>query len=467
MAFSSIEFLYCFLPVTLLLYVLAPRRLKNTVLLIMSVVFYYYGERQYTLLLIISSLSDWFWSLMIEGCRGTKKAKVFLIFSIVINLSLLGFFKYADFFISSFNAVFGTALPLTHVPLPIGISFFTFQTMSYTIDVYRGEAKAQRNLLNMATYVCLFPQLVAGPIVRYTDLAAELESRTVSVDDISDGLRQFAVGLGKKMLLANAMGELCSAFRSTATPSVALCWIAALAYMLQVYLDFSAYSDMAIGLGRMFGFHFPINFHYPFLSRSISEFWQRWHITLGSWFRDYVYIPLGGNRTTRARQIRNLAVVWLLTGLWHGAAWNFVLWGVYFGVLISLEKLCFVRILERCTAVVRHIYVLLTVLLSFVIFGADGLGGLITDFGRLFGFGALPLWNAETAYLAESYAVSILLCAFASLPFAHQLWEKAHNSKVGTRILVIAEPLCIAALLLISTAHLVDGSFNPFLYFRF
>lgn len=334
MLFSSITFLYGFLPLTLALYFLAPKSWRNGVLLAASLLFYFFGEPIYVSLLLISSISDFCWSLLIEKHRDQpKRTRFYLIASIVINLGLLGFFKYTDFFIGTVNDLLGTSIPLTGVPLPIGISFFTFQTMSYTIDVYRGRASAQRNLATFATFVCLFPQLIAGPIVRYTDVAAELESRKSTLEGVALGLRRFAFGLGKKVLLANAMGELCTAFRDAQSQSVLFFWLYAVAFSLQIYFDFSGYSDMAIGLGRIFGFQFPENFNYPFISKSITEFWRRWHMTLGSWFRDYVYIPLGGNRCSKAKWLRNLAVVWLLTGLWHGASWNFVLWGALFGVL--------------------------------------------------------------------------------------------------------------------------------------
>ena len=462
MLFSSITFLYLFLPIVLVLYALAPRRLKNYVLLVASLVFYFFGEPVYTILLLISSVSDYLHSLFIEPRRGRRSAKVALVSSIVVNLGLLGFFKYADFFLSSLNAVLGTQIPLPGVELPIGISFYTFQTMSYTIDVYRGEVHAQRNLATFATFVSLFPQLIAGPIVRYTDVARELESRRTRLEDFALGIRRFAFGLGKKVLIANAMGELCSVFRDTDEKSVLFFWIYAVAYSLQIYFDFSGYSDMAIGLGRMFGFHFPENFNYPYISRSITEFWRRWHMTLGSWFRDYVYIPLGGNRCSRAKWLRNIAVVWLLTGLWHGAAWNFALWGVLFGLLLMAEKLWYGRYLEKCRPL-AHVYVLLVVVLSFVIFNASGLAGLRSDFAGLFGLGGWPLANGITLYYLRSYAVLLIIAIVASLPLGRQLYARVQDAKVMT----LLEPAAVAGLLVAVTAYLVDGSFNPFLYFRF
>ena len=464
MLFSSITFLYAFLPLTLLVYFLVPKSWRNGVLLLASLIFYFFGEPVYVVLLLISSLSDYFWSLCIEKHRGDqRRTKAYLIVSIVINLGLLGFFNYADFLIGTVNAIFGTAIPLTKVPLPIGISFFTFQTMSYTIDVYRGRAHAQRNLATLATFVCLFPQLIAGPIVRYTDVAAELESRKSTLDGVALGLRRFAFGLGKKVLLANAMGELCAAFRATQDPSVLFYWIYAVAFTLQIYFDFSGYSDMAIGLGRIFGFRFPENFDYPYISRSITEFWRRWHMTLGSWFRDYVYIPLGGNRTSKGKWLRKLAIVWLLTGLWHGASWNFVLWGAFFGVLLIVEKLWLLKPLERSPRVIQHIYVLLLVIVSFVIFNANGLSGVAGDLGGLIGLGGLPAVSQDALYYLRSYAVLLAVCAVAALPLGKRVYERFQNAGIMT----VLEPVAVAALLAAVTASLVDGSFNPFLYFRF
>ncbi len=467
MLFSSVTFLYAFLPLTLLLYLVAPKKLKNAVLLVASLFFYYFGERTYIAIMLISSISDYCWSLLIEKYRGRKITKLFLVMSLVVNLGLLGFFKYADFFITNINGILGTAIPLTNVPLPIGISFYTFQTMSYTIDVYRGNANVQKNLLSFATFVCLFPQLIAGPIVRYTDLAAELDERKHSLEDISCGMRRFAMGLGKKVLLANAMGELCSVLTAQTERSVLMYWLYAVAYSLQIYLDFSAYSDMAIGLGRIFGFKFPENFNYPFISKSITEFWRRWHMTLGTWFRDYVYFPLGGSRTTTLKWLRNILVVWMITGFWHGAEWNFVLWGLYFGVLLMIEKLFLMKILDRCAGAVRHIYVLFTVLISFVIFSVEKMENLPVYVGGLFGAGGIPIWDASTVYTLDSFLVLLVLCVIASLPLPKMLYNKVASTVAGERALAVLEPVSIVLMTVLSTALLVDGSFNPFLYFRF
>lgn len=467
MVFSSISFLYVFLPAVLLLYFIAPRRFKNAVLLLSSLLFYFFGEPKYTVLLVISSLSDYLHSLVIEKCRGTKKAKGFLISSIVINLAMLGFFKYSDFFIGIVNALFGADIPLIRVPLPIGISFFTFQTMSYTVDVYRGRVHAERNFATMATYVCLFPQLVAGPIVRYSEVSDELHHRRVGLDDVYSGVLRFAIGMGKKVLIANTMGELCNLFRASGDKSAAFYWIYAAAFTLQIYYDFSGYSDMAIGLGRIFGFRFPENFNYPFVSKSITEFWRRWHMTLGGWFRDYLYIPLGGNRVSRGRWVFNIALVWAATGLWHGAAWNFALWGLLFGGLLILEKLRLLEVLKKSGRVLPHVYVMLIVVLSFVIFNAEGLPGMLSDLGGLFGAGRLPLWSFETAYYLKSYAFVFPIAAVGSTPLPKLVWRKLSETRLGSRLSAAAEPVYVLAVMLVATAFIVDGSFNPFLYFRF
>ena len=463
MLFSGATFLYAFLPVVLLLYAIAPGvKAKNYVLLIASLVFYFFGEPVYVLLLVFSSISDWLHSVYIEKHRGERKAKIALISSIVINLGMLGFFKYTDFLIGTVNAILGTSIPKTGVPLPIGISFFTFQTMSYTIDVYRGRAHAQKDLGTMATFVCLFPQLIAGPIVRYVDVAAELEDRKYTLEGLALGIRRFAFGMGKKVLIANVMGELTQIFRDSGDKSVLFYWLYAVAYALQIYFDFSGYSDMAIGLGAMFGFKFPENFNYPYISKSITEFWRRWHMTLGGWFRDYVYIPLGGNRTTKLKWLRNIAIVWILTGAWHGAEWNFVLWGVMFGVLLIVEKLWLGKVLEKLPAFSSHLYVLILVVLSFVIFNAAGLKGVVSDLGGLFGAGGIPLVSSEAVYYLRSYAVAIAVAVIGATPIPKLLYNKLTEAPK-----VVLEPLATGVLLVLSTALIINGSFNPFLYFRF
>ena len=457
MLFSSITFLYVFLPVTLLIYYLVPKQAKNTVLLIVSLLFYFFGEQEYTILLLLSSVSDYFHGLYIASHRGTKQAKIALISSIVINLSMLGIFKYLDFFIGSINGLLGTSISLTGLPLPIGISFFTFQTMSYSIDVYRGDADADRSFHSFATYVCLFPQLVAGPIVRYTDIGAELTSRTLSFDRFSSGARRFAVGLGKKVLIANLLGELAAAYHAATEPTVLFAWVAALAYTLQIYYDFSGYSDMAIGLGHMLGFTFPENFRYPFCSRSITEFWRRWHMTMSFWFRDYVYIPLGGNRCSPARHVFNIMAVWMLTGLWHGAAWNFVAWGICYGLILLAEKFFLNRLLERMGILCYGYQFIITMILFTVFNGMDVMETL-----RIM-FGGAVFSNTVSVYYLKSYAVILLAALVGATPIVKRLGKKIEQTAAAT----VLEPLWVAALLILSTAYLIDGSFNPFLYFRF
>lgn len=466
MLFSSIPFLYYFLPCVLLLYFLTPKKLKNAVLLLSSLVFYAWGEPIYVLLMISSVVSGYILGLLIEKFREKRLGKVFLIVSVVISLGLLGYFKYADFFIANFNAVFGLSVPLLRIALPIGISFYTFQLLSYTIDVYRGTVAAQRNFITLAAYIALFPQLIAGPIVRYADVAAQLTSRTHSFDKIALGIRRFVLGLAKKILIANALGELCDIFRASGDKSVLFYWLYAVAFTLHIYFDFSGYSDMAIGLGKIFGFDFMENFRFPYISASITEFWRRWHISLGSWFRDYVYIPLGGNRVGKAKWLRNIFIVWLLTGFWHGAAWNFIVWGLLFAVLLVVEKLWLQKPLQK-TKVLKHIYVLFFVILSFVIFNSTDMRQALSDLGAMFGAGNIPFYSAEWSYYLRSYAVILGLAVLGATPLPQKLLAAVRRRKAGETLLNIAEPIVLAVLLLVMTAYLVDGSFNPFLYFRF
>lgn len=465
MLFSSVSFLYGFLPLALAAHWLAPRRWRNTVLLIASLINYMLGEPGYMALMLMTAASDWAHGLLIARWRETPRARRVLLSSIVIDLGLLAFFKYADFVIDSLNMLPGVELGRLGLPLPLGISFFTFQTLSYTVDVYRGRVAPQRSLASYVTYVSLFPQLIAGPIVRYGDVDAELRQRTIGIEDVGLGVRRLVLGLGKKALLANMLGELCAEFRAADAPGTLFYWMYAGAYALQVYFDFSGYSDMAIGMGRMLGFKFPENFDHPLTARSLSEFWRRWHMTLGSWFRDYVYIPLGGNRAGRLRWVRNLAIVWLLTGLWHGAAWNFVLWGAMMGALIIGEKLMWGKALERWPAVLQHVYVLIAVLLSFVVFGADGLGGALSDLGGLFGRGGRGFADSDALYWLSSYWSVLVVAALGATTLPARLWQWV--SRHSGRVADVVEPLALACVLLLATAALVSGSFNPFLYFRF
>ena len=459
MVFSSIPFLYYFLPAVIVCYFLAPKGLKNTVLLLFSLVFYAWGEPKYVLLMAGTILAFYLCGLAIG--KTVKYKKFFLILSIAVGVGLLGVFKYADFFISGFSAATGLSVPLLRLALPVGISFYTFQSLSYTIDVYRGSVPVQKNIITFGAYVTLFPQLIAGPIVRYVDVSRELNSRTHSWDGICTGARRFLVGLGKKILIADQFALLTQLFRQSEAPSVLFYWLYAIAFMLNIYFDFSGYSDMAIGLGRIFGFHFMENFDYPYISRSITEFWRRWHISLGSWFRDYVYIPLGGNRVNKVRWALNILAVWMLTGLWHGAAWNFVLWGLLFGVLLLIEK--GIPFLQKLPAMVRHLYVLLLVCISFVLFNAESISQAGRDLAGMFGFAGVPLVTGETLYYLRSFAVLFAVGILGATP----LVKRAADRILPTRFGAVLEPLGLIALLLLCTGYLVYGSFSPFLYFRF
>ena len=461
MLFSSIPFLYYFLPLVMVLYFLVPRRGKNTVLLLSSLVFYGWGEPKLLFLMIFTIVLFWACGLAMGRAAGQRQKKFWLLVSVVISVALLGLFKYADFFIGSFNVLTGLGLPLLRLALPVGISFYTFQCLSYTIDVYRGEVPPQKNILSFGAYVSMFPQLIAGPIVRYCDIARQLENRTHSWEQVSRGLRRFLVGLSKKVILADNFALLIKLFRESDEKSILFYWLYALAFLFNIYFDFSGYSDMAIGLGRIFGFDFPENFNYPYLSKSVTEFWRRWHMTLGSWFRDYVYIPMGGNRVGRGRWVFNILTVWMLTGLWHGAAWNFVLWGLFFGVMLMIEK--WVPALQKLPGLLRHGYVLLAVILSFALFNADGLTMAGQDMAGLFGFGNVPLVSDAALYYLKSYAVLLGLGILGATPLVKQAAEKISRTTIGG----ILEPVVLALLLLVCTAYLVDGSFSPFLYFRF
>ena len=471
MVFSSIPFLYYFLPVVLLCYMVAPAKCKNTVLLLASLVFYAWGEPKLVLLMAVSVVLGYVFGLLIEKHRGTIHAKYYMIASIVISVGFLGYFKYADFFIANINMATGLSLPLLKVALPIGISFYTFQLISYIVDVYRGTA-AQHSLLNLATYIAMFPQLIAGPIVRYTDIAKDLTDRVHRFEDIAYGIRRFVIGLSKKVLIANQLGELCDIFQSSGEQSVLFFWMYAISVSLQIYFDFSGYSDMAIGLGRLFGFKFMENFNYPYISKSVTEFWRRWHISLGSWFRDYIYIPLGGNRVSKGRHLFNIFVVWFLTGFWHGAAWNFIVWGLYFAVLLVIEKFFMLKYMERMPKVLVHGYVLLASVISFVIFDAANMASAFAYIGAMFGFCGLPLVSVETLYYLRSYAILLILALIGATPLVKSIANRIMTaqwteSTLGTVLSTALELLVLIVLFVVSTAYLVDGSFNPFLYFRF
>ena len=463
MLFSSIPFLFYFLPCVLLVYFIVPQKGRNAVLLAASLFFYGWGEPKFLLFMVFSIVQGYVFARLIG--RGRRK-KLFLTLSLVLSFALLGYCKYADFFIENFNAVTGLSLPLLKIALPIGISFYTFQIASYEIDVYRGDVAAQHNFIDFAAYVAMFPQLIAGPIVRYRDIAPQLKERTHSLEAAASGASRFAVGLGKKVLVANVLAQLVSAYKASAEQTALYAWLYAIAFTLQIYFDFSGYSDMAIGLGRIFGFTFPENFRYPYIAKSITEFWRRWHMSLGTWFRDYLYIPLGGSRCSRIRHIFNILVVWMATGFWHGAAWNFVFWGLFYAVLLMAEKFFLLPVLKKGRAL-PHVYVLLAVTLGFVLFDAASLKDALHQLGTLFGAGTASGLGTEALYMLRSYGVVLALAVLSATPLPAMLWKKAQEAKSLAPVLTVAEPLCTFALLALCTAFLVDGSFNPFLYFRF
>ena len=462
MIFSSIPFLYYFLPCVLLACYLMPKAGRNGVLLLFSLLFYAWGEPRYLVVMLAATVLGYGFGLAME--RFPKAKKGLLIASVASSLSFLLCFKYADFFLENLGALTGRPIALLKLSLPVGISFYTFQILSYTIDVYRGQAAAQKNLIDLACYVTFFPQLIAGPIVRYTDIARQLRCRDYSLAQFREGTRRFLIGLGKKVLLANLLGEICAAWRQTTDASVLFAWLYAVSFTLHIYFDFSGYSDMAIGLGRLFGFRFPENFQYPYISRSITEFWRRWHISLGTWFRDYVYIPLGGNRKGKPRQFLNIFIVWMLTGFWHGAAWNFLFWGLWFAVLLIIEKTFLLRHLEK-SRVLGRFYVLLAVIFSFVLFDASGLSAALVCITQLLGLGGLPLSSPQAAYLLGSNALLLTAAMVGATP-APKIAAQA-IARRWPRVFSLLEPVMLLLLLLLCTAFLVDGSYNPFLYFRF
>ena len=463
MLFSGILFLFYFLPCVLLIYFIVPQKGRNAVLLAASLFFYGWGEPKFLLFMVFSIAQGYVFARLIG--RGRRK-KLVLTLSLVLSFALLGYCKYADFFIENFNAVTGLSLPLLKIALPIGISFYTFQIASYEIDVYRGDVAAQHNFIDFAAYVAMFPQLIAGPIVRYRDIAPQLKERTHSLEAAASGASRFAVGLGKKVLVANVLAQLVSAYKASAEQTALYAWLYAIAFTLQIYFDFSGYSDMAIGLGRIFGFTFPENFRYPYIAKSITEFWRRWHMSLSTWFRDYLYIPLGGSRCSRIRHIFNILVVWMATGFWHGAAWNFVFWGLFYAVLLMAEKFFLLPALKK-GRVLPHVYVLLAVTLGFVLFDAASLKDALHQLGTLFGAGTASGLGTEALYMLRSYGVVLALAVLGATPLPAMLWKKAQEAKSLAPVLTVAEPLCTFALLALCTAFLVDGSFNPFLYFRF
>ena len=467
MLFSSISFIYYFLPCVIIAYFIMPKRFRNFILFLSSMIFYFYGEPKYVLLMLFTIFTAYVGGLLIEKYKDTKLKKVFFIGTITISLSLLGIFKYLDFTISNINNLLNTNLSLLRIALLIGISFYTFQVISYVIDVYKGKVKVQKSFLKLATYVSLFPQLIAGPIVRYETIEEELDNRKHSFENFSYGVTRFVLGLSKKVIIANSLGELANVFLNTDEKSIILYWIYGIAYSLQIYFDFSAYSDMAIGLGRIFGFHFLENFNYPYISKSITEFWRRWHISLGTWFKDYVYIPLGGNRKGKIKLLRNIFIVWFLTGFWHGANWTFIVWGLLFGILLVIEKLFLGKFLEKSPKIIQRIYVLFIVMISFIIFNAENLGQAFYNILGLFGLNGEDLINQYTLYYLKSYLGILIIAIIGATPLLKMLVAKLKENIKVRKIINVLEPIFIIMLLMLVTAYLVDNSYNPFLYFRF
>lgn len=460
MVFSSLLFLFLFLPAVLALYYCAPRRIRNLLLFLTSLFFYAWGEPIYIVIMLVSTLADYSFGLLLDrpGVSSLKR-KMIVAISIVISLALLSYFKYADFLIQNINALLGTEIPLTELPLPIGISFYTFQSMSYIIDVYRGTAKAQRNWIDFGAYVSLFPQLVAGPIVRYNTIAEQLHNRSESIELFAEGVRRFTIGLAKKVLLANNIGLLWDTISSSQPETLPMltAWLGIIAFAFQIYFDFSGYSDMAIGLGLMFGFRFNENFNKPYIAQSITDFWRRWHISLGTWFREYVYIPLGGNRLGLLKQARNILIVWLLTGFWHGASWNFILWGLYFGVILMIEKWWGLKLLSALPRWVRHVYAIILILVGWVLFAFETPSLIISYLFAMAGLNDQPLWNSETGYFFYTNAVLLFVLVIASLPKKRERGDELRPLHL----------VWYGFLFLLSVAYLVDATFNPFLYFRF
>ena len=467
MVFSSAFFLFRYLCVVLIAYYICPVRWRNIVLLVLNLIFYGWGEPVYILIMFASTAIDYTHGLLVERCkaRGNDKgARLAVASSVVFNLALLGYFKYWDFIAGTLQSFGLNFMPVLGIKLPIGISFYTFQTMSYTIDVYRGDAKAQKSILNFGTFVTLFPQLIAGPIIKYKDLGDQIDHRDYKVEQFASGVQMFVIGLGKKVLLANNLGQLWDIYKATPTAELTTlgAWLGILAFAFQLYFDFSGYSDMAVGLGRMLGFEFMQNFNYPYIAKSATEFWRRWHISLGSWFREYVYFPLGGSRVSKPRLFFNLMVVWAATGIWHGASWNFLFWGLYFGVILIIEKGFLLKWLEKTPAAVQHIYTLALVIVSWVLFAVEDLSQIGPYLGAMFGFAGKGLANTDALYYLRSYLPMLLIACVASTPLAAKLWAKLPEK--GKKI---ALPILLLAGLTVCTAYLVDATYNPFLYFRF
>ena len=465
MLFTSISFLYYFLPALIIIYFITPKKYKNIILLIASLLFYFYGEPKYVFLMIAEIIIAYIGAILIDKYKN--QSKNILITTLFIHVFLLIIFKYTDFIIQTINDISNANIKLLNIALPIGISFYTFQIISYIIDVYNGKVNVQKNIIKLATYVSLFPQLVAGPIVRYQTVEKELDDRVHSFNNFAYGIRRFTIGLAKKVLIANALGELCSKTFLADEKTIVFFWMFGISYMLQLYFDFSAYSDMAIGLGRIFGFHFPENFNYPYISKSITEFWRRWHISLSTWFKDYVYIPLGGNREGKYKQIRNILIVWLLTGIWHGANWTFLIWGLLFGIILIIEKIWLNKFMEKLPSFIRRIYVLFIVMILFIIFSSDNMSVALTNIKGLFGMNGEAFVNDYTLHYLKSYLPVLIIALLGSTPFIKILIDKLRKNKYVNNIINILEPILIVVILVVVTSYLIDNSYNPFLYFRF
>lgn len=462
MLFSSISFIYYFLPLLFIAYFITPKKYRNIPLLVFSIIFYFLGEPKYVIILILSCIINYYISKLMVNKKYKKHKKTFLILLLIYNIGQLLYFKYTDFFISNINSIFNLNISLLHVIMPIGISFFTFQIMAYIIDVYNQKHKPAKKLTDFMMYVSLFPQLIAGPIVRYADIEKEVTKRETNFKNFSQGVKRFTIGLSKKVLLANVLGEFA---KLLVEETVLSSWLKPILFTLQIYFDFSGYSDMAIGLGLMFGFHFLENFNYPLIAKSITDFWRRWHMSLSSWFRDYVYIPLGGNRVSKLKWIRNLFVVWFLTGFWHGASWNFIIWGLYFGILLVIEKLFLGKLLEK-TKILKYIYTTIIVIISFLIFSVETVPGILTNLKNMFFLSDIPLTSLETNYYLRSYLTLLIISIIGATPLLKNIISKLKETKIKG-IINILEPIYIIILLILSTAFLIDASFNPFLYFRF
>ena len=474
MLFSSITFLFAFLPAVLLVYYISPRAVKNFVLMVFSLLFYAWGEPKYVFVMLVSIIVGYVMGLLTDYFMNKEKiksARLMVALAVIINLGILFFFKYMGFFTENINKIPHIHIKAINLSLPLGISFYTFQILTYSVDVYRRTAKPQKNIINLATYITLFPQLIAGPIVRYETVAEQLESRKESIDGFGEGVRRFVTGLGKKVLIANMAGEIFDLLSKLPSDrnTVLLSWICSLAFTLQIYFDFSGYSNMAIGLGHMFGFKFLENFNYPYISKSLTEFWRRWHISLSTWFRDYVYIPLGGSRNGKAKTYRNLFIVWLLTGFWHGASWNFIIWGLYYFVLLVIEKLLLMKWLEKAPKFISHFYSLFFINFGWVIFAYDNFGELKKAVKNMFGLGGLSFTNGYTAYILLSYGMFLIIAFIAATPYPKELASKLIRKLDEKKEVIsgIVEAVFLLSVMLLSTAFLASEAFNPFLYFRF